>query len=118
MSTATTTGGNFKCYHGFDTDSVETWNEHCSDPSNNHTDSGVTQCVNCGCLTEFRDIPFQRITPTGKNINLRCPDCENSHKLTYDNKAIRKIENPEEGFRMIEPHEKEVPKKKRGKELE
>ena len=65
-------GGNFKCsLHGIDTDDVNKWNEHCSDPKNNHTETGTTQCIGCGETLVFENIPFQKIDRAGsKNIQV------------------------------------------------
>lgn len=66
--------GTLKCFlHDFETLDIEEWNEHCINEG--HTDSGTTQCIDCKTGITFTDIPFQRITPAGKQIQLRCPEC-------------------------------------------
>ena len=92
-------GGNFKCsLHGIDTDDVNKWNEHCSDPKNNHTETGTTNCIGCNETLVFENIPFHRIDRAGsKNIQLRCDDCDNTMKESYKNKSIRKLKsNPQQ----------------------
>ena len=62
--------------HDFETDDVEAWNDHCEETG--HTDSGETLCsTGCGNTVVFNNIPYQRITPKGKNIELKCEDCYN-----------------------------------------
>jgi hypothetical protein len=98
-------GGNYQCPHGINTDDVNEWNEHCSDPANNHRDTGTTQCVDCNSTVVF-DIPFRKIKADGsKSILLQCPECKENQS---DNSAqIMKIDNPSDGYRMVEPHEKQ-----------
>jgi len=94
---STVIGGNFKCYHGIDTDSVDEWNAHCSDPANEHTESGFTKCIDCQRTIEFNGIPYHPITPTGKNIQLRCPECFEGYTQTFRNSQnMVRIMNPEE----------------------
>lgn len=85
---STIIGGPFKCsLHDIETDDVNEWNNHCVETG--HTDSGTTQCTGCGVSIEFNDIPYQKITPKGKNIELKCEDCFNSgqdlNKMLYAN---------------------------------
>ena len=103
------TGGNYKCPHGIDTDDVNEWNEHCSDPANGHRDTGTTQCVDCNSTVVF-DIPFRKIRADGsKSIILQCPECKESQNSSDGNSAqVMKIDNPSEGYRMVEPHEKNI----------
>lgn len=89
-------GGNNKCVHGVDTDDIYEWNEHCSNPANGHTETGISVCVGCGETIVFDDIPFHRIDATGsKNIALRCDDCEESYKTIFENKKVRKVSKGE-----------------------
>jgi hypothetical protein len=68
-------GDSLKCAHGLDTLDINEWNEHCSDPANGHTESGQTRCIDCDALIEFEGLPYHPITPSGKNISLRCNEC-------------------------------------------
>lgn len=99
---STIIGGNLKCYHGIDTSDIDEWNAHCSDPANGHTESGITQCVDCKTSIVFEGIPYHPITPTGKNIQLRCPGCFENY-TNVNNQNLVKVANPEEGIRMSEP---------------
>ena len=87
-------GDSLKCaLHGIDTLDIHEWNEHCSDPANGHTESGTTRCINCNALIEFEGLPFQPITPSGKNISLRCNECteefvQQSQSVTTNIKKI------------------------------
>jgi len=107
-------GGNYKCYHGIDTDSLDEWNEHLLDPENGHTFSGTTKCIGCGVTMVFDGIPFYKLAPNGltvegTNIKMTCPTCQENIANEYQNKQIIQIENPSKGFRMIESHEKGGP---------
>ena len=85
-------GGNYKCPHGIDTDDVDEWNNHCSDPENGHFEQGTTQCVGCGAQLSFTNIPFHRIDKSGsKNIQLRCDECEESLRESFKNRTITKL---------------------------
>jgi len=90
-------GGNFKCpLHGIDTNDVNEWNNHCSDPKNNHTESGTTLCIGCNETLVYDNIPFHKIDKAGsKNIQLRCDECNESINESYKNKSIRKLKNPQ-----------------------
>lgn len=101
------TGGNFKCVHNIDTDDVNEWNDHCSDPANGHTESGTTLCVDCNSTLVFEGLPFHPITPTGKNIKERCPECFDSYTQSSRQNQVMKVQNPKKGYRMLEPHEKQ-----------
>jgi hypothetical protein len=91
---ATTTGGNFRCSHGLDTDDVNEWNEHCSDSENGHFDSGTTTCIGCGEALVFENIPYHKIDQSGsKNIQLRCEECEDAIKESYKSGLVRKASN-------------------------
>lgn len=73
-------GGPFHCYKdGFETTEINEWNEHCSKQEGDSThilDYGSTFCKSCGELFEFKDLPFQKLDPTGsKNISMKCEDC-------------------------------------------
>lgn len=81
-------GGPLKCsLHDIETDDINEWNEHCIEAG--HTDSGETQCTACGVRIKFNNIPFQKIGPKGKNIELKCQECFNNsqdlNKLLYSN---------------------------------
>lgn len=67
--------GPMRCniHNGFETLDVEEWNNHCIETG--HTDSGDTQCTECGINIHFENIPFQKITPKGKQISLKCTNC-------------------------------------------
>lgn len=96
MSSISASGGNFQCYHGINTDDVNKWNDHCSDPKNNHTDSGTTNCIGCNEALVFENIPYHKIDKAGsKNIQLRCDECDNTLKKSYENKSIRKLKSPQ-----------------------
>src|SRR4028118_1197743 len=77
MSTVIGTGdgaGTLKCFiHEYETLDINEWNDHCINEG--HTDSGTTHCIDCDCSITFTDIPYQKITPAGKQIQLRCPEC-------------------------------------------
>ena len=96
-------GGNFKCVHGIDTDSVDEWNEHCSDPENGHTESGISQCTSCGETIVFDEIPYHPIKADGsKGIALRCDECEESYRSVFQNKKVRKV-SKDEGITLKVP---------------
>src|ERR1044072_8594768 len=85
MSTAII-GGPLKCsLHEFETEDINEWNDHCE--QSGHTETGETACINCGTSIKFENIPYQRITPRGKNIQLKCEECYNNsedlNKLLY-----------------------------------
>lgn len=81
-------GGNFTCIHGIDTDNVNEWNEHCSDPANGHTEQGTTQCIDCKQGIAFEGIPYHKITPEGKKIELRCPTCMQKYISESQNQNV------------------------------
>jgi hypothetical protein len=89
-------GDSLKCIHGLDTFDINEWNEHCSDPANGHTESGQTKCLDCGEIIEFEGLPFQPITPTGKNIQLRCNECSDLflQKSQDSSVHIKKLSQP------------------------
>lgn len=62
------------CYlhDNFTTDDINEWNQHCIDTG--HMMEGETVCIDCKEPLSFK-IPFQPITPTGHNIQLRCGTC-------------------------------------------
>ena len=73
-------GGPFICYKdGFQTNSVEEWNEHCSQPENGTThitEEGNTLCNTCFVPLEYSNLPFVKFSKTGsKTISLRCEEC-------------------------------------------
>lgn len=92
---STIIGGNLKCYHGIDTADIDEWNEHCSKPENGHTESGVTKCIDCGVSVVFENIPYHPITPTGKNIQLRCPGCYENYINNHGTNTVKVIEDNE-----------------------
>lgn len=73
------------CYlhDNFTTDDINEWNNHCIDTG--HTLSGETNCVDCGKIITYENLPFQPITPTGHNIKKRCDECRQ--------KEIDRLEN-------------------------
>ena len=84
---STVIGGPFKCLlHDVETDDINEWNEHCLS-TEGHTETGDTACTNCGVNIHFENIPFQKITTKGKNIELKCQDCFNNsqdlNKMIY-----------------------------------
>lgn len=106
--------GNFKCHHDFETNDVNLWNDHCSDPANNHTESGISACSNCGETIVFDNIPFHPIKADGsKGISLRCGDCEESYREVFKNNQIRKVSNPQEGITMKQPEPEQEQSHKR-----
>ena len=103
-------GGNYACYHGINTDSLDEFNEHLLDPRNGHTYGGTSPCIHCGVTLVFDGIPFKTLTPDGiapdgVSIQMVCPACAEKMSDTYKNKQVIRIENPSKGFRMLEPHE-------------
>lgn len=104
--------GTLKCFiHDYETLDINEWNDHCINEG--HTDSGTTQCIDCGEGLEFTDIPFQKITPAGKQIQLRCPEC--FQKYSTQNLNINKISSPvstteEEGEPQPQPVLQQAPK--------
>lgn len=86
-------GGSFRCFKdGYETDSVQDWNKHCSTPegtSTHITEEGYTACISCGVRIEYTDLPFHPLEDDGsKGIALRCDDC--SQKL-IGNVKITKV---------------------------
>ena len=71
-------GATFRCgIHGFETQNIDEWNDHCHN-NPDHTEEGFTQCISCGTDIQFSGLPFHKLGPDGsKNIQLRCEDCEN-----------------------------------------
>lgn len=58
----------------FETTNIDEWNKHCEETG--HTESGVCACAGgCGKEIVYEDIPFQRVGPKGKGIELKCEDC-------------------------------------------
>jgi hypothetical protein len=89
-------GDSLKCAHGIDTLDINEWNEHCSDPANGHTENGTTRCSICTSLIEFEGLPFQPITPKGKNIKLKCDECAGKLGITQpENVVITVLEKVE-----------------------
>ena len=68
-------GGIFKCSrHEFETESIDDWNDHCSD--GDHFEEGNTVCTNCGERIEFSGLPYHPFKADGsKGIALQCDDC-------------------------------------------
>lgn len=100
---ATIEGGNYRCPHGIDTDSVDEWNKHCSDPENGHTESGTTVCVSCGDPMIFINHPFFPIDAKGsKNVSLRCEECNEKFYSLLKNNQIMKV-NKRKGVTIPEP---------------
>ena len=57
-----------------ETDDQNEWNDHCAQE---HTTTGVCQCIDCGCSINLDEVPYQ---PIGKEIKLQCPDCFNNNQ--------------------------------------
>ena len=101
------TRGNHTCEHGINTDDVNEWNEHCLDPANKHRITGVTPCSDCKAPVMI-DIPYKRLGPDGShNLSIQCPECKKNSES--NNAQVMKIDNPKEGYRMLEPHERQNP---------
>lgn len=90
-------GGPLNCsLHDFQTEDINEWNEHCT--STGHTESGETACINCGATIRFENVPYQKVTASGKNLQLKCQDCYNNsedlNKLLYGGAQQNQGGNP------------------------
>lgn len=65
---------------------IEKWNEHAKQYPEIHKEQGNTVCVDCKRRINFKGMKYHKVTPQGKNVSLRCPEC--LRKMLEANKEL------------------------------
>jgi hypothetical protein len=85
-------GGNFKCPTGFEAATKQEWNDHNKE-CDLHTMGGVTRCIECDDVIEFKGLPYQPFKVDGSlGIALKCEECQNK---TIGHVKVTKLDIPQ-----------------------
>lgn len=87
------TGGNWICFthDNFETDDLDTWNQHCVDTG--HVENVETNCVDCGTGLKAMNVPYNWQYPDGKRITYRCKPCLEKYDSISGSQSVVHVPN-------------------------